>query len=227
MQILVRTLTGKTIRLDVKSLDTIRNVKEKIQVIEGIPWDQQHLSFEGRQLWNEQTLRDYDIENGFIVELMLNMYGGGYRIFVKTLTGKTIYMSVGALDIIDDLKGKIEEIEGIPRHHQRLVTAAKILDDGTTLADHNIQEECTLDLVVRLREFDMQLFVKIQTWKRITLEVDSSDTIEDVKKKIEEKEGIPPHQQRLVVEGYELQNWQTLGELNIRHKSTLNLLFRV
>lgn len=73
----------------------------------------------------------------------------------------------------------------------------------------------------------MQLFVKTLTGKTVSIEVEEGESIEDVKAKIAEKEGIPPEQQRLIFGGQQLQDSKTLDDYNVGDDATLHLVLRL
>ncbi|KAF7051615.1 hypothetical protein CFC21_059838 [Triticum aestivum] len=227
LEISVETLSGKVITLPAEPSDTIRAVKEKIQV-------QHHLIFKGKQMVDSYTLANYGIMDmsrssfEFHFHLQERM-----KIYINALDNP---LYVKSSDTIDNIKMKINDEYGIHPGQQRLmfkrmatilrVDLHSTLQGSHTLAYYNIQNGATLDLVVCLRPRQMQIFVKNLIWKSLTLEVESSDTIHSVKEKIEQVERIDPARQRLIYCGWQLDDGLTLADYKIEALSTLRLGLR-
>lgn len=230
-QIVVETLNGKSLYFDVLPTETVVKLKSKILRKEGTLPELQRLSSNGKPLEDGNRLSDYGLKRSSIVCLVshsqatsrMGQWKGSLK--VKTLTGKTITIDCQHRDTIDVVKDKIQDKEGFPPDQQCLIFAGKQLEDGRTLLDYNIQKESMLHMILRSRG-GLQIFIKTPSDKIIAIEIELSDTVYNFKSKIQEKEGVPPEQQIILLDDTELKDNQRLQDYKVGPKSSFRVAFR-
>ncbi|MFS7908424.1 putative Ubiquitin-like domain-containing protein [Helianthus anomalus] len=234
INITIKTPEGILINsLEVKPSDTIGDVKAKM------PGTGHVLIFNENVLEDSGTLADLHIVNGSTlthtfksVELM--------KIFVNTFTGKTISFLVSPEYTVAMVKWKIDIKERIPCNQQALIFNKMVLGDSGTLFDFYINRNSTLTLMRKSMgrsitknstfspmnescEF-MKIFIKPLTGKTVSLIVKPSDTIGELKVKLEEKVNILPDEQELISNETVLHNRDSLADFHINKGSTLKLM---
>ena len=223
IQIYVKTMTGKTITLDVEESGTIENIKATIENKEGIPSDAQRLSFNGQQLKSERTLSFYKIRAESIVHVVT---GPHIVVMVRIQTRNIVTLqNISENDTIKKLKTKIEEEENIPIEEQRLIWGDKQLEDEKTVHEYNILYWSTLKLEF-IKRYPVQI-LDISTGKTITVMVDKHNTVKALKQIIEDKNGISVDRQRFLFAGKELEDGITLDKYELQTNDRPELSIKV
>ena len=149
-------MVGKIIELEAYLRDTVRQVKSKIQEVEGIPPDQQHITFADKELRDENTLSSYGIKKKSTLHLIIHV--------VKIMTGETRELKVNHNDTIGQIKQTIQDMDYIPSNQQHITFADKELYDQNTLSYYNIQNESILNLTtLEMKQMISEMMIRVKT----------------------------------------------------------------
>jgi ubiquitin C len=145
------------------------------------------------------------------------------HIRVKALGGRPIIIEVEPTDLIEEIRSKLQDKEGIPPTQQNLQFAGLLLEDGYTLEDYGIENDSIVYLIMRMRQ--TRITVRGIHPRPCTVEVDLYGFVKDVKAKIQDECGISPDQYRLQYAGQLLEDENTLDDYLIKNGSILPVVF--
>ena len=206
---------SKTVRFQADIWDSIGTLKQAIKS-QGISVGR-GLRFEGNLLQDDRCIVSYGIPNNYTFQLTL----GTIEITARTVTGRELTLRVEDTDRIAAVKERVAEWKGCSQGEIRVIYAGKELENDCVVADHSVAPGAVVHLIGAIR-----IFVKTLAGKNITIDCDNTNTIGAIKAEIEQKEGIPAHQQLLLFTGKPLEDDHTLADCRIKHESVLILALK-
>ena len=218
LEVTILTEGRRPVTLEVNATDSILELKREIQDVTGVPLKKQCLSFAGIELENERTIFAYNIQNKSSINLVVKI-----KVYLVTpLSQEKMTLVLKPKDNIGSIKDKIYAQTKIPSHRQVLKFNDEELDDVHTLKYYNIESKSKLFLYEAIK-----IFVEMLNGTVVTLKLCKSNTIEDVKVRLNLREDIPWDMQRLSFRGKPLRDSDSLSDLNIQNESILRYLVMI
>ena len=222
--IAVKTLTGRSMALDVDSQGTVGDVKVLIAEKVGVPEREQQLFYKGRRLEDPSTLAECGTQNDSVFCVVYCLFGRQH-IDIAPIAGSQFRFEVDAFDSVLALKQKLYKTGHvrIPPEDQRLVFEGHRLEDQYTISDYGIRSGSTLHLISRSGGL-LRLFVRTLSQQSFNVEVEAQSTVVSLKDAIERKTGVLSQWQCLLFAGREMENDRALSDYSLPNGSTLHLI---
>jgi hypothetical protein len=235
IRVRLQAIDGRSISLFARTSDTVLELKAQIDEAEAIPIDQQFLFWGCRDMQNDQILAYYDLQNGSILHLRNPRGSGSYSTETPpALAASSIMITLENLDdgtlssvrvcltdpissVAPSLKWAAESGVGV-----RAWLGGDLLKSCKSFQEYSIRNGTVLHL-----ETGIRIFVKNLPRPPLTLYVPPATSIEEIKRLISRKEGIPPDLQTLIFNGRPLEDENTLERRSIRGDCTLYLVSMV
>ncbi|KAK2643684.1 hypothetical protein Ddye_018879 [Dipteronia dyeriana] len=216
IRIFVKAPIGDILKLEIPVLLTVGDVKSLVGSMIGMSVSNQIMIYGGEQLEDCKILALYDVKE----ESMLEIYPPSIQIFVKTETEDIVKAKVKVLFTVGDVKAIVGGEIGYSVNYQNLFYAGKKLEDSRTIACYDIKDLSVLEL-----KSPIQIFVKTWGGKTVTLDVELSNTIKDVKEKLFTKLQNPFKFQKFLFGGKQLKEERDLASYKIQKHSTLRMVY--
>lgn len=209
----VITPAGETVKLKVKFLYSVSEVKAIIGGVIGVPVSDYDLIYQGKKLEDSNSLACYDLQE----ESILEMSPQTFQVFVKAWSGKTITLNVHQRDTVEDVKDKIFQKLGGPSYCQSIVFSGKRLEANLDLAYYNIRKNATLHMV-----FSPSTITTKMGLSQIGAEPNSSARIRDLKAMIQNK--LPSTVKEVYFREIPLQDECSIASYNIGESDELTVV---
>ena len=216
-------LTDKMLRW---TRDAVASAKCKVEEKAGLPRHRQHLVYDGRELPENMSLEHSHVRNRNMLYLYFCLKEA-VRVLIMSPYSKTIYLEKWVGDMMLSAKREISlwQRVRVPSDLQRLTftSSKEVTDDGKVLQCYDTPREASLCLACPLTT----IHVKMLTGETFTVEVLTSEPIEEVKKKVQNKTGLPPEEQRLIHAGTLVDDGGALNDYSIQKEATVYLIHRL
>ena len=228
MNATIKLLKGDPFDVAVEPSGTVRELKAALEASHGLPANRLCLILNGTELDDDELIASTGMCDGCRLDAVLRK-PTSVSLLVKAVGAKGGSWPLNALLTwtAAELKQAVFELTGIPRSDQRLVHKGAVVSDQGCRAVLGFSDGDILHVTRRLPTTSLQIFVKMITGKVMSIYVPADATTEQLKQLVEEREGYPAEDQRMIFAGKGLENGRSLSDYNIMNESTVHMVLRL